>query len=121
MCRNTQVLVILVKEGDIILKTTVKGICLNLNESEYTFKYKGLIFYFSSEFYKRRYSEKVQDYVSNESLKIQVKYDLNLNFELVFMLSLYKKIEKRGFRVYDEINKKEITPSCGIISNILMY
>ena len=39
----------------------------------------------------------------------------------MFMLSLYKKIEKRGFRVYDEENKKEITPSCGLITNILMY
>ena len=39
------------------MKTTVKGICLNLNESEYYFKYKGLIFYFSSEFYKKKFAD----------------------------------------------------------------
>lgn len=103
------------------MQTTVKGICLNLNESEYYFKYNGLVFYFSSLFYKKRFIEKVESYVSMENMKLQVKYDLNLSLELIFMISLYKKIEKRGFRIYDEINNKEITPSCGIIGNIKMY
>ena len=52
---------------------------------------------------------------------MKVNIILNINFDNLFMLSLYKKIEKRGFRVYDEENKKEITPSCGLITNILMY
>lgn len=121
MCSNTQVLVILAKEGDIILKTTVKGICLNLNESEYYFKYKGLVFYFSSEFYKKKFADEISSFIETETLKLQVKYNININFDILFMLSLYKKIEKRGFRVYDEENKKEITPSCGLITNILMY
>ena len=121
MCRNTQVLDIYRKEGDIILKTTAKGICLNLNESEYYFKYKGLIFYFSSEFYRNKFANEITNYNETETLKLQVKYNININFDILFMLSLYKKIEKRGFRVFDEINKKEITPSCGIIANILMY
>ena len=121
MCRNTQVLDIYRKEGDIILKTTAKGICLNLNESEYYFKYKGLIFYFSSEFYKKKFADEISSFIETETLKLQVKYNININFDILFMLSLYKKIEKRGFRVFDEINKKEITPSCGIIANILMY
>lgn len=109
------------KEGDIILKTTAKGICLNLNESEYYFKYKGLVFYFSSEFYKNKFANEITNYNETETLKLQVKYNININFDILFMLSLYKKIEKRGFRIYDEENKKEITPSCGIIANILMY
>ena len=121
MCRNTQVLEILEKEGDIILKTTVKGICLNLNESEYYFKYKGFVFYFSSKFYKKKFADEISSFIETETFKLQVKYNLNINFDILFMLSLYKKIEKRGFRVYDEENKKEITPSCGLITNILMY
>lgn len=103
------------------MKTTIKGICLNLNESEYFFKYKGLIFYFSSEFYKKKFTEEITNYIETETFKLQVKYNINVNFDLLFMLALYKKIEKRGFRVYDELNKKEITPSCGIIASILMY
>ena len=121
MCRNTQVLDIYRKEGDIILKTTAKGICLNLNESEYYFKYKGLIFYFSSEFYKKKFADEIVNYNETETLKLQVKYNIIINFDILFMLSLYKKIEKRVFSVFYEINKKEITPSFGLITNILMY
>ena len=103
------------------MKTTVKGICLNLNESEYYFEYKGLIFYFSSEFYKKKYADNIQNYIENETFKLQVKYNVNINFDILFMITLYKKIEKRGFRIYDELNKKEITSTCGIIGQILMY
>lgn len=121
MCRNAQVLVILMKVGDIILKTTAKGICLNLNESEYFLEYADLTFYFSSEFYKKKFEEEVKNYVDSETLKLQVKYNININFDTLFMLSLYKKIEKRGFRVYDRIHDKEITPSCGLADTIIMY
>lgn len=103
------------------MKTTAKGICLNLNESEYFFNYKGLIFYFSSEFYKKKFVDNIQNYIENETFKLQIRYNINIDFDVLFMISLYKKIEKRGFRVYDEENKKEITPSCGLITNILMY
>lgn len=100
---------------------TVRGICLNLNESEYYYKYKGLIFYFSSKIYKNKFANTIKQYLENETLKIQIKYNVNINFDILLMISYYKKIEKRGFRVYDEENKKEITPSCGIVAKIIMY
>lgn len=100
---------------------TAKGICLNLRESEYFYKYKGLIFYFSSEFYKKKFAENVANFIETETYKLQVKYNININFEIMFMISYYKKIEKRGFRIYDELNKKEITSSCGICGEIVMY
>lgn len=103
------------------MKTTYKGICLNLIESEYYYKYKGLIFYFSSNFYKRKFAETIENYIENETFKLQIKYNVNINFDILFLISYYKKIEKRGFRIVDEINNKEITSSCGIIGNILMY
>lgn len=103
------------------MEKTIKRICLNLNESEYTFNYKGLVFYFSSLFNKKRFIERVENYVTLENMKLQIRYDVNFNLELIFMISLYKRIEKRGFRIFDDVNKKEITPSCGIIGNIIMY
>ena len=54
-------------------------------------------------------------------MKIHIKYNININFDILLMISYYKKIEKRGFRIYDEENKKEITPSCGIVAKIIMY
>ena len=103
------------------MKTTVKGICLNLNESEYYFKYNGFVFYFSSEFYKKKFADEISSFIENETLKLQVKYNVNIIIDNLLMIALYKKIEKRGFRIYDEENKKEITPSCGLITKILMY
>ena len=120
MCSNTQVLIIRMKEGDIILKT-VRGVCLNLNESDYIFENEGFMFYFSSEFNKKRFIDQLNEYVKIETMKLQNRYNINIKFDVMFMISLYKLIEKRGFRIYDSINKKEITPSCGFISNIIMY
>lgn len=103
------------------MKTTAKGICINLNESEYYFKYKGIVFYFSSEFYRNKFANQVQDYIERETFKLQVKYDMNIQFDLMFMISLYKKIEKRGFRIVDDENRKEITSSCGLVACLIMY
>lgn len=100
---------------------TAKGICLNLNESDYFFNYKGIIFYFSSEFYKKKFVDNIQNYIENETYKLQVKYNINLNIDVMLMISLYKKIEKRGFRIYDARNNKEITSSCGLVADIIMY
>ena len=59
--------------------------------------------------------------MKNETYKLQVKYNINLNLDFMLMISLYKKIEKRGFRIYDARNNKEITSSCGLVADILMY
>ena len=37
------------------------------------------------------------------------------------MIALYIRIEKRGFRIYDELNKKEITKSAGFVNNLICY
>lgn len=101
------------------MRTTIKGICLNLNNSEYYFKHKGLVFYFSSEFYKNKFERIVNDYIENETLKTQIRYNVKIQMDLLFMVALYRKIEKRGFRIYDEENKKEIKPSCVFITSMM--
>ena len=68
-----------------------------------------------------KFANMVQDYIDQESFKLQVRYKTTINFDILFMISLYKKIEKRGFRIVYEVNKKEITPTCGFVANILMY
>lgn len=87
---------------------TKRGIYLKLNESEYKFSFKGLTFYFSSKKYLQKFVENLTNYIDFETEKFKVKYGININFDTLFMISLYKKIEKRGFRIYDNINKKEI-------------
>lgn len=100
---------------------TERGICLNLNESEYKLTLEGITFYFSSKVYLEKFKNKVKEFISIETAKIYVKYKINLNLDIYFMIAFYKRIEKRGFRVFDEVNKKEITESAGFVNQLICY
>lgn len=79
-----------------------RGIYYDLNDSVYTFQYDKMLFYFSSKFYLNKFKMKYVEYIKNETLKLQTKYSCILYADEMFLLDLYKKIEKRGFKVlYD--------------------
>ena len=86
----------------------------NIDESPYCLEYKEYKFYFSSEFYKRNFSLRLEPYVKEETYKLANRYKISNSKFLddlkeVLYISLYKKIEKRGFRIYKyEIRIKEI-------------
>lgn len=96
-------------------------VCLNINESEYKSSFGGFNFYFSSNFYKEKFEREVQKYVEEEELKINNKYKTQINVGLYLAISLYRKIEKRGFRVFDNLNKRYVTPFISFTINILNY
>lgn len=87
---------------------TQNGICLKIDESEYKIIKFGLIFYFSSKLYMDKFVKTVDNFVEEENIKLKNKYKIEGNFNVYLALSLYKKIEKRGFYVYDDIGKNEI-------------
>lgn len=87
---------------------TANGICLDLKESEYKILKSGLLFHFSSKLYLEKFRNNVDKYIAEESIKLRNKYKMNANYELYLAISYYKKIEKRGFYIYDDIMKKEI-------------
>ena len=71
----------------------------DINESNYTFKYDDLIFYFSSNFYKEKFIKEHINYIRDETMKLKVKFKCNIYCDEMILLLLYKKIEKRGFKV----------------------
>lgn len=79
---------------------TKNGIELELNKSKYIVEFKSLKFYFSSELYKNKFNEQLKDYINIENLKIDNKYKVLIDLSEYLAVSLYKKIEKRGFLVY---------------------
>lgn len=87
---------------------TINGIYLDIKESDYCLKVQGLSFFFTSEFYKRKFAATYEKYIKNETLKFTLKYNIKINLDIYFLITLYDKIEKRGFRVQDE-NGKEIS------------
>ena len=78
----------------------------DINESNYTFKYDNLVFYFSSNFYKEKFRKEHINFIHNETMKLKIKFKYNIYCDEMILLLLYKKIEKRGFRV--EYKGKEL-------------
>ena len=74
----------------------------DINESNYTFKYDDLVFYFSSKFYLEKFTREYSNFIKDETMKFKIKYKCNAYIDEMLLLLLYKKIEKRGFKVlYD--------------------
>lgn len=71
----------------------------DINESNYSFKYDDIEFYFSSNFYREKFIKQYSDFLNQETIKLRLKYRCFINCDLMILLLLYKKIEKRGFRV----------------------
>lgn len=100
---------------------TIKGIYLDLNESEYKISVSGLVFYFSSQFYLDKFSKNVKEFIKEETIKINVKYKVNIDLTIYLMIAFYKKIEKRGFRIYDKVNDKELSENANFIQTLTEY
>ena len=86
-----------------------RGVYLDIYESDYYYDLDGIRYYFSSQLYLNKFKENVINYVNENSIKLKLRYKINLNFDLFFTLSYYKKVEKRGFRVVDISSEKTIS------------
>lgn len=82
----------------------------NLSDSIYRLDYKRFTFVFSSKLYINKFQNEIENYVDIEDKKLYSKYKIILEDKEFLALSLYKKIEKRGFKVLflgKEINENE--------------
>lgn len=74
----------------------------DINESNYTFTFHKLTFYFSSRFYLEKFTREYTNFIKDETMKFKIKYKCGAYIDEMLLLLLYKKIEKRGFKVlYD--------------------
>ena len=71
----------------------------NIDESIYYYEYDKLKFYFSSQFYLNKFKKEYVNYLKDEEMKIRLKYKCDIYCDEIILLLLYKRIEKRGFRV----------------------
>ena len=88
----------------------------DINESNYIFEYNKLKFYFSSLFYKEKFIKEHIDFIRDESMKLKIKFKCSIYCDEMILLLLYKKIEKRGFKVL--YNDKQIRENYLITSDI---
>ena len=88
----------------------------DITDSIYTFKYDDLVFYFSSQFYQEKFERMYIQFLKDETMKLKIKFKCNIYCEEMILLLLYKKIEKRGFKV--EYKGKELIENYYIDFNI---
>lgn len=76
------------------------GVYYNTLDSEdYYFVYEDLKFYFSSMYNLNRFKERLSKYIYEENQKIINRYKIKIDLTLYLILSLYKSIEKRGYKI----------------------
>lgn len=90
---------------------------LDINETEYKYLYRGFIFYFSSKFYMEKFKNNVENFIKEETLKLNNKYKVKVDIPVILSFSYYKQIEKRGFKIVDDITKSNVEIE-GLINNL---
>ena len=77
---------------------TIRGIYHNIEESSISIIIDKYTLYFSSDTNKGRFIGKYDEYYSKLNRRLNKIYELD--YLPLILISLYKKVEKRGFRVY---------------------
>lgn len=70
-----------------------------LDNTPFFLRINDFMFYFSSNFYLEKFKNTMEEYLKIETLKLNSKYKMIVYADEMLLLSLYKMIEKRGFRV----------------------
>ena len=89
---------------------TVNGIYTDIYESTYYYDVDNIRFYFSSKVYCEKFAKRFNDYCINEGLKLDIRYNTNIDSKYLMLVKLYTMIEKRGFRIEIDGKKLENIP-----------
>lgn len=93
-----------------------RGIYYDIEESDYCCQYYGMTFYFSSDKYRMKFEKRVDNFINEETIKLEIITRCNLVIPECILLKLYYLIETRGFRVY--YRNKRITPNTYFTLNV---
>ena len=77
---------------------SVSGIYNNIDESTIRVELNDYILYFSSDLNRYRFTSKYDEYYKRINARLNRIYEMD--YLPLIVISLYKNIEKRGFRVY---------------------
>jgi hypothetical protein len=79
---------------------TLRGIYHNINESDYFIENNDLRFYFSSIFYLDKFLNEYKEEREKTIVRLKRIYEVDPNINpLLSDITLYKNIEKRGYRI----------------------
>lgn len=78
----------------------------DLKNTPFKYEIDNKTFYFSSAFHRNKFKKEYKEYCKNENLKFKNRYKVDIDLTDVFIITFYKKVENRGFRIYDMIYKE---------------
>lgn len=81
----------------------------NLLESPWKYSYNKYQFVFSSEFLLNKFVNKKDDFIYLQNARFNSNYKIDIDLYLYFLISFYKKVEKRGFLILKN-DKKIVYP-----------
>lgn len=84
---------------------TARGIYLDIKESTIWYKVGKYKFYFSSNYYRRKFINSVENLIKVEKRKLELRFHIDILDEDFLLLYVYSKIETRGFYIYDIAKK----------------
>lgn len=74
--------------------------------------------YFSSEFNKSRFLKNYKNYIDEENAKLENKYHVKIVANYYLLFAFYKKIEKRGFRIENNITNDKVNENLTFITEL---
>lgn len=77
---------------------TIRGVYHDIEESDIYLQVDNFYLYFSSNFLKGKFVGLYDKYFEKVNKMFTKIYDMD--YTLIIIISLYKNVEKRGFRVY---------------------
>lgn len=93
------------------MKLTRRGVCYDLSESPYTYEMNYndnfITFYFSSEFNKERFINKLVSYRKYVNNSLSNRFGVTISVDEISDIKLYSTYEKRGFFI--KVNNEEYT------------
>ena len=84
----------------------------DINDSTFYIDVGHARLFFSSEFNKQRFLKNYMIYIEEETKKLEKKYNVKIVANYYLMFAFYKKIEKRGFRVENNITGALVNKNC---------
>lgn len=90
----------------------------NIDDSAFFIDVGKCRIYFSSEFNKSRFLKNYKNYIDEENAKLENKYHVKIVANYYLLFAFYKKIEKRGFRIENNITNARINENLTFITEL---
>ena len=90
----------------------------DIKKTAYSTEYGEFKLYFSSEANMRKFNSQIDEYIEEQSFYLYNRFGNTDNiFDDFLTIALYKRIEKRGFRVIYKENI-EVLPNCTFVAEL---